>query len=104
VLALPGSLEEETVAQFHNPKHLPDGREVVGTFTAAMAVGVTPKYLPTLAQKHGLTRFATKNSRGVVAHYWLVDEVKKLKADRDNIVADIEQGEFIEAPFEVEGN
>ncbi len=91
------------MAQFHNPKHLPDGREVVGTFTAAYMVGVSTKYLPILAEKHGLQRFATKNARGVTAHYWLVDEVRELKAKRDNIVADVEPGEFIEAPFEPKG-
>lgn len=92
------------MAQFHNPKHLPDGREVVGTFTAAYMVGVTPAYFPTLAKKHSLTRFASKSAKGVPSFYWLASEVQELKAKRDNIVADVEQGEFVEAPFEAKGN
>ncbi|MBZ5737513.1 hypothetical protein [Nocardioides mangrovi] len=82
------------------PKLLPDGREVVGTIQASYVVGVTPKYFPTLAEKHGLTRFASKNPRGVPAYFWLVEEVQALRAKRDNLVADVEPGEFIEAPFE----
>lgn len=88
----------------NGPKLLPDGREVIGTITAAHLVGVTPPYFPTLAEKHGLTRFASKNAKGVPAYFWLVDEVKALRAKRDNIVADVQPGEFIEAPFEVKGD
>lgn len=84
---------------------LPDGRQVIGTLTAAHRLGVVPEYVSKLAKKHGLQRFGGKPSRGgTVAFYYLEDEVAQLAAERRELRPVIDDGQIIPMPFEAESN
>ena len=87
-------------------KQLPDGRHVCGVHTAAKEYGATPPAFMAAAKKAGLTRYAARTAKGQVAHFWLVDEVEKLKRQRFGAMVSVdEEGPFVEAPYdEVEGN
>jgi hypothetical protein len=88
----------------NQPLRLTDGREVIGTLAAANEIRVTPAYFPKIAKSEGLQRFARRSEKGVVAHFYLVDEIAALKAKRQNLVPEIPADDFVALPFEPEAN
>lgn len=86
-------------------RQLPDGTDVCGTLTGAAEYGATPPAFLAAAKKAGLKRYAARNKSGQVAHYWVVDEVEELKRQRLGASLILEDDtEFVEAPYEAEGN
>ena len=85
-----------------NPRKLTDGREVIGTLSAAYEVGITPAYFPTVAKREGLQRFASRNQKGAVAYFWLVSEVEALKSKRQALEPDVPFDEVVPLPFDAQ--
>lgn len=78
---------------------LPDGRTVIPTLEAAYRLGVAPPYLPKLAEKHGLQRFAGRTSAGSIQYFWLEDEIADLRDKRLGLVPVVGDDEIVPFPF-----
>lgn len=82
-----------------NHRKLPDGRTVYDTLWTAKRWGVTPPTVAAIAEREGLERFAAR-TRGGIAHYYIADDVERIRDERVGIVPLFEDGEeFAPAPY-----
>jgi hypothetical protein len=94
--------QEVPVSNFVPPggyPRLPDGRTVIPTLEAAHRLRVAPPYLPKLAEKHGLQRFAGRTSAGSIQYWWVEDEISDLRDKRLGIVPVVGEDEIVPFPF-----
>lgn len=80
-------------------RKLPDGRTVDSTLYAASRWGVTQPTVAAIAERENVERFAAR-VRGGIAHYYLAEDVERIRAEREATGPLIEDGEeFAPAPY-----
>lgn len=80
-------------------RKLPDGRLVYSTLYTASRWGVTQPTVAAIAEREGVERFAAR-VRGGVAHYYVADDVERIREERLASQPVLESGqEFAPAPY-----
>jgi hypothetical protein len=80
-------------------RKLPDGRTVYSTLYAASRWGVSQPTVTAIAEREGVERFAGR-VRGGIAHYYLAEDVERIRSEREATAPLFEEGEeFVPAPY-----
>lgn len=80
-------------------RKLPDGRTVYSTLYTASRWGVTQPTVTAIARRERVERFAAR-VRGGVAHYYLAEDVERVRAERLTVAPLFEDGqEIVAAPY-----